>query len=164
MYVMCLLFRSNSIYSDSSHTDAETVVQNRRSRRSHSPRSRPRSNENLDRGNYKIEFAEPRASSRQNSLDENNSVELNELRSEIQKLKQRIEDRNGGTLAPQPKPIIKTPVQSDSESKQIKLFSKLKNEVQKLRNEVMKVKNKRYVFYIGTGACKTWWPYFSVLN
>ena len=135
--------RQPSIYSDSSHTDAETVVaNNRRQRRSQSPRMRRsrddlrRSREDMRRSREdipktsRIDFIEP----------DDNSIELEELRNEIARLKERMESKNN--VEPQ-KPIIKTPVQSDSESKQIKLFSKLKNEVQKLRDEVMKVKNKR---------------------
>ena len=97
-----------------------------------SQKSKSKSSSNLNR----IEFNEP-DSNRDSNHD--NSVELDELRTEIAKLKQRIDHRNltENQAAFQPKPIIKTPVQSDSETKQIKLFSKLKHEVQKLRNEVM---------------------------
>ena len=135
--------RQPSIYSDSSHTDAETVVaNNRRQRRSQSPRMR-RSRDDLRRSREDIRRSRediPKTSRIDFIEPDDNSIELEELRNEIARLKERMEARNN--VEPQ-KPIIKTPVQSDSESKQIKLFSKLKNEVQKLRDEVMKVKNKR---------------------
>ena len=75
-----------------------------------------------------IDFIEP---------PKGNSAELHALRDEIERLKEEMDKRE------QPRPIIKSPIQSDNESKQIKLFTRLKNEVQKLRDEVMRVKSKR---------------------
>ena len=106
-------------------TDAETVVHRKPNRRrSQSPKRR--SHESLNKP--KIDFIEPQQST---------PSELEMLRGEIMRLKEEMEKRD------QPRPIIKSPIQSDNESKQVKLFARLKNEVQKLRDEVMKVKSKK---------------------
>jgi len=116
--------------SEDSLTDAETVVHRRpHRRRSQSPKRR--SHESLNKPT-KIDFVEPPPPRATNS-----AAELDVLRGEIMRLKEEMERRD------QPRPIIKSPAQSDNESKQVKLFSRLKNEVQKLRDEVMKVKSKK---------------------
>ena len=132
--------------SDESVTDAETVVHRKSRRRSPSPKRR--SHESLYSKPQTIDFIEPPKS---------NSAELHALRDEIERLKEEMDKRD------QPRPIIKSPVQSDNESKQIKLFTRLKNEVQKLRDEVMRVKSKRLVkiwllfnFYKTTFSGRMW--------
>ena len=123
--------QSNGTFKKDSLTDAETVVHRRpHRRRSQSPKRR--SHESLSKPT-KIDFVEPPPP----PTPINSAAELDVLRGEIMRLKEKMERRE------QPRPIIKSPVQSDNESKQVKLFSRLKNEVQKLRDEVMKVKSKK---------------------
>ena len=89
--------RQPSIYSDSSHTDAETVVaNNRRQRRNQSPRMR-RSRDDLRRSREDMRRSRediPKTSRIDFIVPDDNSFGLEELRNAIARLEERMNYKN----------------------------------------------------------------------
>lgn len=123
-------------------SDAETVIRNSRRNGSRSPKLK----KSRSRGS-KIDIHKSDDDT-QKRLD---NPELEVLTGEIKKLREQIEESN------HPKPVIKKSEkdasESDSDSKHMQIFRKLRNEIKNLRDDLLRVSTPKNRFVTKSLIC-----------